>query len=631
MNRNTKISALAIVFNEENNIRDYLNNYSFADEIIVLDSYSTDATITIIETEFKHVKIFKRAFDNFSNQRNFALSKATNDWVLFFDADERIDLAGINEIKNAICTTDNEVAFWIKRQLFFKKIPVHYGGLNKDKAIRVFRKSKCHYSSQLVHEQLVTNGPVSHLNLIINHYSYESNAELLKKRLTYSKLRAQELRAKNLVPTVFHFEIKPKIRFFKHFFLELGFLDGKQGYELAKIMEKHVYMRYVYLNELYKNDNKHLKTIIGYEAKRIFNNTTGLGNYSRDLIRTLSQYFPENKYYLYHPNKNKKINFNSGSTSVLEKSPLGKINTIFTNYWRQFSIVNDLKKDQISLFHGLSGELPFNLSAHNIKSVVTIHDLIFLRFPEFYNWFDRQIYKIKFKKACQQADKVIAISEQTKKDIIEFFKIDATKIEVLYQGCSAVFKQQYTEIEKIVVAKKYNLPAKFILNVGTIEVRKNIFEVVKAIHNTDIKLVVIGKKTKYYKKIEAFINKNNMSSQVHFLSGLSLDELAITYQLASLFIYPSLYEGFGIPVIEALYSQTPVITSNLSCLPEAGGPNSMYIDPTNTIEIKNAITDLIDNEPRKRAMKISGLSFAQKFNDDVIAKNMMELYTKIKA
>ena len=629
MNKNTKISALAIVFNEEQNIRDYLNNYSFADEIIIVDSFSTDKTLQIIEEEFPKVTVFKRVFDNFSSQRNYALTKASNDWVIFFDADERTCPDGIYEIQQAINNSNQEVAFWIKRQLYFKNIPVHYGGFNKDKAIRVFRKSKCQYSSQLVHEQLLTTGIVGNLKTVIDHYSYENKEELLKKRLTYSKLRALELHSKNLIPTVFHFKIKPKIRFFKHYFLELGFLDGRHGFELAKIMEQHVYMRYVYLNEMYNNEITQNK--IGYEAKRIYNNTTGLGNYSRDLIRILSTYYPQNEYYLYHPNKNKKIEFKNTSASVFEKSPTSRFNKYFSNYWRQFSIVNDLKKNNISLFHGLSGELPFHLKSNNIKSTVTIHDLIFLRFPEFYNWFDRKIYSYKFKKACQQAAVVIAISEQTKKDIVEFFNIDASKIEVLYQGCSNVFKQTFSEVEKTNVAAKYNLPDKFILNVGTIEERKNIFEVVKAIQNTNIKLVIVGKKTKYSNKIETFITQNNMASQVQFLSGLSLNELAITYQLATLFIYPSLYEGFGIPIIEALYSKTPVITSNLSCLPEAGGPNSMYINPKNTEEIKNAIAFLIDNAALQAEMSEKGFTFAQQFNDDVIAEKMMNLYNKIKA
>jgi glycosyltransferase involved in cell wall biosynthesis len=143
--------------------------------------------------------------------------------------------------------------------------------------------------------------------------------------------------------------------------------------------------------------------------------------------------------------------------------------------------------------------------------------------------------------------------------------------------------------------------------------------------------VIVGKKTKYAKKIELFIKQNKMTQQVHFLSGLSLIELAVVYQLATIFIYPSLYEGFGIPVIEALFSKTPVITSNVSCLPEAGGPNSIYINPTDSNEIKNAIIQLIDDEILQNEMKIQGFIFAQKFNDEVIATKMIELYTNVRA
>ena len=138
MIQNKKISALAIVFNEEHNIRDYLNNYAFADEIIVVDSFSSDATLDIIEKEFPHVQIHKRVFDNFSSQRNFAISKAANDWVIFFDADERIDVNGILELTTAVSKSTTEVAFWIKRQLYFKKIKYIMAALIKTKPYAYF-------------------------------------------------------------------------------------------------------------------------------------------------------------------------------------------------------------------------------------------------------------------------------------------------------------------------------------------------------------------------------------------------------------------------------------------------------------------------------------------------------------
>ena len=371
------------------------------------------------------------------------------------------------------------------------------------------------------------------------------------------------------------------------------------------------------------------KITIGYEAKRIFHNSTGLGNYSRDLIRILNQFYPENHYLLYNPKIKKKINFSIENSNVEEKTPIGFINTFFKNFWRQNAIISDLQRDKIDIFHGLSGELPFKLSQNNIKSVVTIHDLIFLKFPQFYSWFDRKIHFYKFKKAAIQANHIIAISEQTKKDIIDYFKVDPNKISVLYQGCSDAFKKEYPTELKEKVATKHNLPKEFILNVGTIEERKNIFEVVKAIKNTEIPLIIIGKKTKYSDTIEAYLKEHNMENQVRFLSGISLEELAVIYQLATIFVYPSLYEGFGIPIIEALFSKTPVITSNVSCLPEAGGPDSAYINPKNSQDIKETLLSLWNNVEKRKDMAEKGHIFVQKFNDENIAHQMNNLYLKV--
>ena len=136
---------------------------------------------------------------------------------------------------------------------------------------------------------------------------------------------------------------------------------------------------------------------IGYEAKRIFHNKTGLGNYSRDVIRVLSTYYSDNSYFLYNPKKSDQFLFESNNSTVFQKLPRTEFTKKFRNYWRQKGIVNDLKKDNITLFHGLSGELPIGLKANNIKSIVTIHDLIFMRYPKLYSYFDRKIHFLKFK------------------------------------------------------------------------------------------------------------------------------------------------------------------------------------------------------------------------------------------
>ena len=369
--------------------------------------------------------------------------------------------------------------------------------------------------------------------------------------------------------------------------------------------------------------------LVGYEAKRIFHNKTGLGNYSRDLVRILATYYPENFYFLYNPKKNKEILFTTDLDNIFEKLPTTSFYKKYYNLWRQKGIINDLETDKIEIFHGLSGEIPSGLKNKKIKSVVTIHDLIFMRYPHLYSFFDRKIHFFKFKKSAKNADLVIAISEQTKADIITYLKIPANKIKVVYQGCQDVFKQNYSTEEKNEVALKYNLPAIFILNVGTIEERKNALTIVKAIKKIDTKLVLIGKQTDYSDRIKAYIKDNSLEEKVIFLHGLSSKELAIAYQLATIFVYPSIFEGFGIPIIEALFSKTPVITTNSGVFPEAGGPNSIYINPENVADLKIQIERLLSSKSLRDEIANKGFEFVQKFNDEVIASEIMQCYKSL--
>ncbi|WMW78566.1 glycosyltransferase family 1 protein [Flavobacterium sp. 20NA77.7] len=368
---------------------------------------------------------------------------------------------------------------------------------------------------------------------------------------------------------------------------------------------------------------------IGFEAKRVFHNKTGLGNYSRDLIRILAKFYPENNYFLYNPKEASQTLFVSQSTNCIEKLPRTSFYQKFYNLWRQRGIIADLKKDNTRLFHGLSGELPSGLKENGIKSVVTIHDLIFLRYPHLYSFFDRKIHYYKFKKAAKQADVIIAISEQTKIDIINFLGVDASKIKVIYQGCHAAFKEIYSTDQRNEVVKKYQLPEKFILNVGTLEERKNALTLVKAIKDLDTQLVLVGKETSYSSQIHHFIKQHHLAERVHFLKGLTIQELAIVYQCASVFVYPSIFEGFGIPILEALYSKVPVITNKYGVFPEAAGPNSCYIEPFDVSDLHAKIKLILLDTSLANEMKEKGFEFAQKFNDDAIAQKLMTVYNDL--
>ena len=367
---------------------------------------------------------------------------------------------------------------------------------------------------------------------------------------------------------------------------------------------------------------------IGFDAKRYFLNYTGLGNYSRDLIRILEKHYPDNNYIKYTP----KLGDNLTAKQLADKRiqlPTSKISKMLPMVWRNWNIISDLKRDKVEIYHGLSGEIPIGLQKTGIKSVVTIHDLIFLRYPELYRAVDRWIYDQKAKYAVENADRIIAISEQTKQDLMSYYHVPEDKISVIYQVSHPAFKSEKTEEEKERIRLKYNLPRDFVLNVGSIEPRKNAFQIVKAIEGLEIPLVIIGKETPYTQSIKEYIASKGMENQVIFMKGLSMEELATIYAMANIFIYPSKFEGFGIPIIEALYSGTPVITTNSGVFPEAAGPFSNYIDPENVAEIRKSIQLILSDSELANKMAVKGREYAQRFNDEIIAQQIMGLYQQL--
>lgn len=368
---------------------------------------------------------------------------------------------------------------------------------------------------------------------------------------------------------------------------------------------------------------------IGYDAKRIFHNSTGLGNYSRDMIRILSKVYPDNQYLLYNPKPGKVTRLVPDGQIVQEHLPKSWFWRQFSSAWRQGPLLKDAQKSNIDIYHGLTGELPRGIDKYKFKSVVTIHDLIFVTHPEMYKAADRKIYLNKFQYAVNQADIIVAISEQTKSDIIKHLGADPTKIKVVYQTCHPVFKSKIDVESAKQIRYKYALPQDFIINVGTIEPRKNLLSLVKAVKDSDYHVAAIGKPTKYFKEIKAFIEKNGMKERIHFIHDISLEELAALYNQAKVMVYSSLFEGFGIPLIEALYTKTPVICHEEGVFPEAAGPSSMYIDMKNIKQIKYAIDKVWNDRIQCHNMTSDGYSFVQRFNDDVIARNMMSVYQQL--
>ncbi|NUO03076.1 MAG: glycosyltransferase family 4 protein [Saprospiraceae bacterium] len=369
---------------------------------------------------------------------------------------------------------------------------------------------------------------------------------------------------------------------------------------------------------------------IGYDAKRLFNNFTGLGIYSRTLLGNLANAAPENEYWLYTPKIKQHVEtqrFLSGQPFHVQTPGRGN-----AAWWRSIGIKKDLSRDGIQLFHGLSHEIPLGLPRSGIPSVVTMHDLIFKRYPDQYAYPDRLIYDWKFRYACRHADCIVAISESTKTDIVEFYDIDPKRIEVIYQSCDARFAQPLPPENIDCVVQKYGLPQNYLLYVGSIIERKNLLRIVQALEllpsDLRLPLAVVGKGGAYEKRVRQYIAEKRLEPWVHFIAPV-FAELPALYRGASVFLYPSACEGFGIPVIEALNCGVPVITSNVSSLPEAGGPGAWLVDPASTEDIVEGIRVLLTNEEERNARIAKGLNHARRFDSSVVTKEMLGLYAEI--
>lgn len=362
---------------------------------------------------------------------------------------------------------------------------------------------------------------------------------------------------------------------------------------------------------------------LGFDAKRLFHNATGLGNYSRTLIRNLFHYFPKNEYHLYAP---KPI----PAHPFFQSPPFSIHHNQFqpASIWRSTTQSKQWTQAGIQLYHGLSNELPF-YGHSDCKTVVTIHDLIFKTLPQTYPFIDRWMYDKKVKASCEEANLIIAISQHTKTDLCTYYNINPEKIEVIYQAVANEFYDTLSPLSKSSV----ELPSQYFLCVGTLEERKNQLQILKAWEQLDTSLqlpiVLIGKGKTYARQLKNYAHEKKIP--VQFLDNIThQSDLQSIYQKATLFIYPSLYEGFGLPIVEAQLSNIPVITSNVSAMKEAANPQSILINPASTEELAEAIRTILSDQESYNKRIVEGRQFAENhFHPQVLSEQMMLLYQKL--
>lgn len=371
-----------------------------------------------------------------------------------------------------------------------------------------------------------------------------------------------------------------------------------------------------------------MSLVIGFEAKRAFKNNTGLGNYSRMLICGLAGEYQDVRSFLYSPDMAGEYSTHfSGYANISTRMPSG-FDRYLPNLWRSWGVSMHLKGDKVDIFHGLSHELPHGIPK-SIKKVVTMHDLIVWRYPQYYSLFDRVAHKIKQRHSCKNADVVVAISEQTKRDLIDMMHVPEEKIRVIYQSCDPMFWNTVSADDIQSVRNQYSLPDKYVICVGTIEDRKNQVNVVKAMAQLpeDVHLLIVGRPHGgYIKDVNSEIKKQKLKDRVHILSNAEFEDFPALYSGAIASVYASRFEGFGIPILESMCCDTPVVTSNVSSMPEAGGDAALYVSPDSPDEIAKQLNSIVGDPQLRSQLVEKGRAQREKFSQKKINADFYKLY-----
>lgn len=374
------------------------------------------------------------------------------------------------------------------------------------------------------------------------------------------------------------------------------------------------------------------RLLIGLDAKRIVRNATGLGNYGRTLVNDLAA-MDAFDLRLYAPDAGRDDLRQQVAPSdrVAFCYPRGWHTALGKAYWRSKGMVKQLDKDGIQVYHGLSGELPRNISQTGIRTVVTIHDLIFMRHPEYYHPVDVKLYTRKFHQTLAEADRIVAISECTRRDICELGDIDASRVDVVYQSCSPRFTTEPDAATLWRVREKYVLPDRYVLNVGSIEERKNMLLAIQALDRLpdDVSLVIVGRQTPYSDMLHQYVTDHRLHSRVQMLHDVPDDDLPSLYRMADVFVYPSRYEGFGIPIIEAIRMGLPVVACTGSCLEEAGGPDSLYVHPDDDEALAHAISRVLYGAPERQQRIERSRQYIRRFENTDAARHFADIYQEL--
>ncbi len=364
---------------------------------------------------------------------------------------------------------------------------------------------------------------------------------------------------------------------------------------------------------------------IGIDARKLHD--FGIGTYIRNLLRNLARLDHDTEYVVFCRGEDatalaslgenfRAVTETSGNYSIAE----------------QFRIPLALRREGVSLFHAPHYVLPPLVSC---RSVVTIHDCIHLMFPQYLpNHFAHLYARASVAMAAHRATRVLTVSESSKRDILRFVDTVPDKIDVIYNAYDERFGVEPREQDVVRVRERYQLHDEFVLYAGNVKPHKNLerliqaFDLVRRRGLGHLKLVLIGDEISKYAALRRAVHRHQLHKYVRFLGYLPEETLAVMYRLAGVFVFPSLYEGFGLPPLEAMASGTPVVTSNVSSLPEVAGDAAILVDPYNPEAIADGIYRVLTDESLRRTLRDRGIERARRFSWASSVERVRDIYKR---
>lgn len=372
---------------------------------------------------------------------------------------------------------------------------------------------------------------------------------------------------------------------------------------------------------------------IGIDARKLSSNKSGIGYYAYNLIRSALEQDCNNEYILYS-DKTIGVSFNNSNCKIKilpMRMQSAKYDKLMSPYWQNFILTREMKKDGVDLFFSPNFFKPLLFRK---PSIVTVHDLTFFTVPEAFSGLQRLYNKIFLRMSLSKRVKVLTVSECSKKDIQHYYHVKEQNIFITYCAVDDKRFKPISELDSdknMEVKQKYCLPERFILFVGTIEPRKNVSAILESLKkikdnkNLAYKFVICGSRGMDFEKVKHTVKDLGLDNDVHFSGYVEDEDLPYIYANAELFVYPSIYEGFGIPPLEAMASEVPTITSDLSSLPEVVGEAACLVDPRNVQQLADSIEQMMNNYEVRESFIHAGKIRVKRFSWDESAATFLKV------